>query len=235
MTTAAYDALAPHYVEHARTKAPYLGAVDQCLVEWMSSGVTSMLDVGSGDGSRAVGLAEMLGATRLVLSDPAPRMLEQCRRHSASDVWACGAEDLPEGPDTFDVITCLWNVLAEVDGTPNRVRALSRMRTLLSPRGRIVLDVHNRYNIATAGALPVARRLLRDVVRRSEANGTIDFSWDVAGQRIPSRGYLFTPREMSALVQSAELRAIRHAFIDYETGATRGRWNGQIVLCLERG
>ena len=193
-----------------------------------------MLDVGSGDGSRAVRLAEALGATRLVLSDPSAPMVEQCRRHSASDIWCCAAEDLPDGPERFDLITCLWNVLAEVEGTTKRVEGLARMGAYLSSRGRIVLDVHNRYNVVTAGAARVAARLWRDLVRPSDSNGEIDFMWDVAGQQLPKRGYLFTSREMSGLVVAAGLRVVHRTYLDYDTGAVRGPWTGQMVLCLER-
>lgn len=234
MTTAPYDALAPHYVEYARRRSAYLHGVDQCLVGWTSPGVASMLDVGSGDGSRAVRLAATIGATRLVLSDPSTSMVEQCRRHSTSDVWCCAAEDLPDDPDRFDLITCLWNVLAAVEGTSKRVQGLTRMCACLSPRGRIVLDVHNRYNIATAGVVRVAARMWRDLARPSDSNGEIDFLWDVAGQQIPSRGYLFTPREMSELVLAAGLRVVHRAYVEYDSGAVRGPWTGQLMFCLER-
>ncbi len=234
MTTAAYDGLAPHYVEYARRRSAYLQGVDRCLVRWMSAGVASMLDVGSGDGSRAVRLAETIGATRLVLSDPSTAMVERCRRHSVSDVWCCAAEGLPDGPERFDLITCLWNVLAEVEGTSKRVQALTRMCACLSPRGRIVLDVHNRYNVATAGVARVAARMWRDLVRPSDSNGEIDVLWNVAGQQIPSRGYLFTPRDMSGLVLAAGLRVVHQTYLDYDTGAVRGPWTGQMVFCGER-
>jgi hypothetical protein len=149
-------------------------------------------------------------------------------------VWCCAAEDLPGGADQFDLITCLWNVLAEVEDTSKRVQGLTRMRACLSPRGRIVLDVHNRYNIATAGAAAVAARLWRDRVHPSESNGQIDFVWDVAGRQIPSRGYLFTPREMSELVFAAGLQVVHRTYLDYDTGVVRGPWTGQMVFCLER-
>ena len=234
MSVDAYDALAPHYSEYTRSRAAYCDSVDRRLLEWLPQRIGAMLDVGTGDGRRAVRLATSMAATRLVLSDPSRPMVELCRRHHVSDIWSCRAEELPEHEAPFDVITCLWNVLGAVDGPAQRLEALRRMRALLTANGRIYMDVHNRYNIATAGVGRVLVRRLRDLVRPSTSNGEIAFVWAVAGHQIPSRGYLFTHREMRRLVAAAGLRVVHDVFVDYADGRTRGPWTGQLLFCLAR-
>ena len=234
MSANAYDELAPYYVEYARTRAVYCDAVDRRVLEWAPAVPAAMLDVGSGDGGRAVRLAAELSATRLVLCDPSPRMAERCRSHPGPEVWSVAAEDLPGGPGEFDLVTCLWNVLGSVEGAARRAEALRRIRARLSARGRIVLDVHNRYNAVTAGAGSVLVRVVRDVVNPSESNGSVEFAWQVAGESIASSGYLFTPRQMQRMFEDVGLVVVRRAFVDYDTGAPRGPWTGQMLFCLER-
>lgn len=233
MSTNAYDLLAPDYAAYARTRAAYCAAVDRLVLEWRPARVGALLDVGSGDGVRAVRLATAMSAPRVVLSDPAPAMAAQCDRLGVSDVWRCAAEALPGGEPEFDVITCLWNVLACVDGA-RRVEALARMRARLANQGRLFLDVHNRYNAATAGRWRVCSRMVRDMVRPSGDNGSVAFTWNVNGRSIPARGYLFAPGEMGRLIDEAALRVVRRTFVDYTTGEARGPWSGQMVYELAR-
>ena len=273
MTNTAYDALAPHYRDFARTRAAYCDSVDRRLTEWLPARVDAMLDVGAGDGHRAVRLASAFGAARLVLVDPSRPMVDLCRAHIANlsapdssnsrdsressddpvdpvdvtesrsraayqpprriEIWNCEAEALPVPSERFDVITCLWNVLGAVDSTPRRLEALRRMAALLAPGGRLYLDVHNRYNVSTAGLWSVMGRLVIDAVRPTETNGVVRFTWRVAGQQIRSHGYLFTRRELIGLVAAAGLRMTREVFVDYADGRTRGPWTGQMLVCLE--
>lgn len=230
MSGTPFDQLAPNYAEYARRRASYCDAVDRQILMWRGERTTSMLDVGSGDGSRAMRLASALGASCVVLSDPSGPMAEQCRTRGASEVWQRAAEELSVPGERFDAVTCLWNVLGHVDGHARRVEALRRMRALLAPAGRLFMDVHNRYNVATAGPSVVGRRLLRDWIRPDERNGVTEFTWRVGGRQIAASGYLFTPHEVRDLLERAGFAIARAAYIDYATGVPRGRWTGQIVL-----
>ena len=229
-----YDALAPHFAAYARSRAPYCDAVDRVILSRLRGRSGALLDVGSGDGGRAVRLAKAAFMTRLVLSDPSQRMVAQCRQPQVSEVWCTAAEELPAGPASFDVVTCLWNVLGVVDGTERRIVALKRMGALLAPNGRMFVDVHNRYNVRTSGPFLVWARMIRDRLWSSEVNGSVAFTWSVAGERIPSRGYLFTAGEMRRLFTLSGLRVINRCFIDYKTGDLRGYWGGQMLFELAK-
>ncbi len=235
-SVAAYDALAPHYQEVARARAAYLDAVDRIVLREIADGAATMLDVGSGDGERAARIAASRGIPVLVLSDPSERMAAECRRRSAAQVWNTAAEDLPVGSRRFDAVTCLWNVLGHVPDRASRLVALTKMRSLLAPRGVLVMDVQHRYNARAYGWLRTLGRFIHDLVRPSETNGDVSFTWRAGGSTIAATGHVFTDAEVRALAHEAGLRILRRHVVDYDTGASC-RWacSGHLVYVLESG
>ncbi|HEV7373864.1 MAG TPA: class I SAM-dependent methyltransferase [Pyrinomonadaceae bacterium] len=230
-----YDALAPHFREYCRTKAAYLNTVDQLLIKSISAGADSLLDVGAGDGLRAARLAQSRQFQTLVLVDPSDVMATYCQQRNATEVWCTTAEELPESDRRFDVITCLWNVLGHVPDHEKRLTALHRMSSLLTEDGQIFLDVNNRYNARAYGWLPTLGRVLYDRVRPSATNGDVTFSWQLDDRVIQARGHVFTPGEMTSLINGAGLRVERRFIVDYQTGQLRRRIiTGQLLYELRR-
>jgi len=231
-TLHAYDRLAPHYREYAARRKAFLGEVDRYVVEHAPRGAR-MLDIGSGDGVRAVSLSTAIGAVRLVLCEPAPAMVALCRAQPAAAVWTCSAEELPTCEERFDVETCLWNVLGHLPGHSARLAALRGMRRLLAPRGRIFCDVNNRHNAHAYGRTCVALRRLLDCVAPDERRGDSTFEWEIGGQCIPAHGHLFTPAEMEGLIRAAGLAVEERIAIDYVSGRRSTRaWEGQLLYRL---
>jgi 2-polyprenyl-3-methyl-5-hydroxy-6-metoxy-1,4-benzoquinol methylase len=230
-----YDALAPHFREYCRTKAEYLDAIDQLLIRYISAGADSLLDVGAGDGLRAARLAQSRQFQTLALVDPSNVMVKYCRQRNATEVWCATAEELPESNRRFDVITCLWNVLGHVPDQKSRLTALRRMSSLLAEDGQIFLDVNNRYNARAYGWLLTLGRVLYDKVRPSVTNGDVTFSWQLDDRVIQARGHVFTPGEMTNLINRAGLRVEQRLIVDYQTGQLRRRIiTGQLLYELRR-
>jgi SAM-dependent methyltransferase len=218
-----YDKLAQHFRSYSESRAAYLDSIDRLILRRLPAGATSMLDVGSGDGVRAARLAARCSVSRLILSDPSDEMVSRCRLlEGVAEVWCVAAEELPDVAERFDIITCLWNVLGLVSDTASRVEALRRMRSLLSPEGRIFLDVNNRYNARAYARLKTAGRVLYDLLRPSDANGDVSFSWRVGGRLIETRGHVFRPGETARLIAEAGLKVMNRHVVDYETGESRG-------------
>ncbi|HEV7857590.1 MAG TPA: methyltransferase domain-containing protein [Pyrinomonadaceae bacterium] len=216
-----YDRLSPYFRSYSETRAAYLSAVDRIILQRISPQANSLLDVGSGDGLRAARLAAALSLPRLVLSDPSEKMADRCRLQPAASVWPVAAEDLPDAGERFDVITCLWNVLGLVANSAQRVAALRKMGALLSAQGQLFLDVNNRYNARAYGWLPAFGRAIYDLLRPSELNGDVSFSWQIGETLIHSSGHVFRPAEMSGLIESAGLKVRRRSVVDYQTGERR--------------
>jgi len=108
---AAYDAFAPFYSAYANTRRPYLRRVEDIVIAHAPR-TGSLLDVGAGDGSRALRIAQATKLRRIVLLEPSAGMRAQCP--SGVEVWPYSASEIPNCGLQFDVITCLWNVLGHL-------------------------------------------------------------------------------------------------------------------------
>ena len=112
----AYDRLAKDYAELAKKRVHYLAGVEREVLSRVPRGSSSLLDIGAGDGSRALRIASAARISRIVLAEPSGKMLSLAP--NGATVWRDRAEDLGSrrSSETFDVITCLWNVLGHVRG-----------------------------------------------------------------------------------------------------------------------
>ena len=112
------------------------------------------------------------------------------------------AEELHLVEAEFDVITCLWNVLGHIFPAASRAEVLRQFARLVSPQGRIFVDVHHRYNARHYGAIPTALRFLHDRLRWSETNGDVVVAWDVGqvhaqreGTSLLTGSFVLLPRQ----------------------------------------
>jgi SAM-dependent methyltransferase len=227
-----YDTLAPHYRHISQARAAYLSAVNQVILSRISAGARSLLDVGAGDGVRAMQIASAANLSTVVLVEPSEKMARLCSASGTTEVWQINAEEIAATP-SFDVVTCLWNVLGHIPTSVRRLEALRRMCEALTPNGRLFIDVNNRYNAPAYGWLKSFRRMAYDWVSPADENGDVEFIWHVDNQAIPGRGHVFTPREMRRLIRAAGLRIERLYVIDYQTGRQkRGCFQGQLLYEL---
>jgi SAM-dependent methyltransferase len=229
-----YDALAPHYREYAAKRSVYLAAVDRFVRDHMPESAKSLLDVGSGDGVRAMALAHSCGIETIVLSEASREMAVRCRTLQPAEVWPTPAQELPDNGRRFDAITCLWNVLGHIPTRADRLAALRRMRLLLARGGRLFLDVQNRHNAAGYGWLRVMGRALLDGAAPDERRGDATFTWHVGGAEVRGHGHLFTPAEIAGLLREAGLAVVWRVAIDYATGKrSASPFRGQLAFVCE--
>ena len=226
-----YDALAPDYQQYAAKRAAYLAAVDAFIRERVPPSARGLLDVGSGDGVRAMALARACAFETVVLSDVSAEMAQRCRALTPTEVWHTPAQSLPDEGPRFDVIMCLWNVLGHVPTRAERLTALERMRRLLTAGGTLFLDVQNRHNAAAYGWGRVLARVALDWLRPDERRGDTSFDWNVGGRTMRGHGHLFTPAEVGSLLQQAGFRVAESVAIDYATGErSHSSLRGQLVF-----
>jgi SAM-dependent methyltransferase len=226
----AYDRIAPVFARIAEKRRPYLDSIDRLIISAIPSGSRSLLDVGSGDGRRARLIAQARNIAELLLLEPSLAMQDgNATGHTMR------AEDLYLIHGEFDVITCLWNVLGHIFPSAGRVEVLHQFARLLSPQGRIFIDVQHRYNARHYGAIPTTLRFLRDRLRWDETNGDVVVAWDVEQVRCTTRGHVFTDKEFRSLAQAAGLNIEKRFVVDYSTGECRRRSiEGNLLYVLER-
>jgi len=234
---AAYDRIAPVFAHITAERRAYLDGVDRLVISEMPAQSRSLQDVGSGDGRRARRISQARGIAQLVLVEPAVAM--QAAMQGANGAGAgfltLRAEELSTLAGEFDAITGLWNVLGHIFPAASRTQVLREFARLVSPQGRIFVDVQHRYNARHYGVLPTAGRFLKDRLRWSEDNGDVSVDWDVEGVLCTTRGHVFTHREFRSLAQAAGLKICKRLVVDYATGVGR-RWSfaGHLLYVLER-
>jgi SAM-dependent methyltransferase len=230
---AAYDRIAPIYARLADQRRAYLDAVDRLVVAGIPPGSRSLLDVGAGDGARAPRIAAAAGLPDLVLLEPSAVMRSYCPSHAT--IWAMRAEDLHLRQGSFDIVTCLWNVLGHILPSAARLEVLRQFARLVSPRGRIFVDVNHRYNARHYGYLATAMRFLRDRTAPPGSHGDVQVAWNIGGRRCATTGHVFTHPEFAALARAAGLGIEKRYVVDYATGQLRRRGvDGNLLYCLAR-
>jgi 2-polyprenyl-3-methyl-5-hydroxy-6-metoxy-1,4-benzoquinol methylase len=226
----AYDRIAPVFARIAEKRKSYLDSIDRLVISGIPPQSRSMLDVGAGDGGRARRIAQARDIAELVLLEPSAAMQGQDRKFRTMR-----AEELHLLEGKFDVITCLWNVLGHIFPSDARLEVLRQFARLLSPQGRIFVDVQHRYNVRHYGTIPIALRFLHDQLMWNETNGDVTVAWDVEGVRCTTRGHVFTHREFRSLAQAAGLKIENRFVVDYASGEGR-RWSveGHLLYVLGR-
>jgi 2-polyprenyl-3-methyl-5-hydroxy-6-metoxy-1,4-benzoquinol methylase len=231
---AAYDRIGPVFARIAEKRRSYLDSIDQLVISEIPPGSRSLLDVGAGDGGRARRIAQARDIAELVLVEPSVAMQGDT---SDTKLRTMRAEELRLVQGEFDVITCLWNVLGHIFPSASRLEVLRQFARLVSPQGRIFVDVQHRYNARHYGAIPTALRFLHDHLSWKETNGDVVVAWaiqeDIEEVRCTTRGHVFTHREFRSLAQAAGLNIENRFVVDYATGECR-RWSieGHLLYVL---
>jgi 2-polyprenyl-3-methyl-5-hydroxy-6-metoxy-1,4-benzoquinol methylase len=200
-----------------------------------------MLDVGAGDGKRALGIADKCGLDQVVLLEPSVEMIKEGVGGKAR-VWGFRAEDLGREDllgearnRQFDVITCLWNVLGHIRPAENRGHTLGQLQRLLSPQGLLFLDVNHRYNARSYGLLRTAGRFLYDQLLPAASNGDVTVRWNLENVCCRAFGHVFTDRETRRLAREAGFTIGERVAVDYDTGRVkRWSWQGNLFYVLRR-
>jgi 2-polyprenyl-3-methyl-5-hydroxy-6-metoxy-1,4-benzoquinol methylase len=215
--------MAGSFARLSEERRAYLEAIERLIVAAIPPGSRRMLDIGAGDGRRALRIARAAGLEDVVLLEPGAEM----RKNWPAGVtrWPIRAEELHSQSGQFDAITCLWNVLGHIFPAGARSEVLRQSARLLAPGGRIFVDVSHRYNARHYGLLPTAWRFVRG------GSGDVVVTWRPEG--VSTAGHVFTGREFAALCRAAGVAIERRFAVDYATGAVcRGSFQGHLLYLL---
>ena len=221
---AAYDLVAPGYRELSERRRAYLDAVDAEILQRVPQDAQSLIDVGAGDGRRALQIAARAKIPQVVLVEPSAGM--RALIPPGNEVWDDPMEALPESPPKFDVVLCLWNVLGHVRSRELRVAGLKHLGRVCS--GLIFLDVINRYNVAECGVGVVLRRFL------SSENGDVLVRWETSQGDVETWSHVFAAAETQGMFREAGLRVVERVVLNYRTGGRSGWFGGGNLLYVLR-
>lgn len=229
-----YTGFSESYGDYASQRKEYIAAVNRFAIDEAGS-VSTVIDVGSGDGTRAVEIFKKMGASHLILVDSSDGMLDHLRKIADAvviDADISSTEPITE--EKYDVVLCLWNVLGHVPADKRRV-ALINLGSLLEDSGFIVLDVNNRYNISQYGLKSVMINIVKDIFSPQDSNGDFELNIDTEHETIGTVVHVFNPFEIKRLIRSANLKILKKRVIDYKDGGLcRSIFGGQLVYTLAK-
>ncbi|MFA6253713.1 MAG: methyltransferase domain-containing protein [Candidatus Paceibacterota bacterium] len=226
-----YDRTAKDFDQYSNSKINYLRAIDNLILKEVAPGKT-IIDVGSGSGTRISRLVSFLQPKNLLCIDSSEEMIRKCLRYELPAIkYDISDKDLKKHGE-FDAALCLWNVLGHVNSTPARKLALQYIYNNLNPDGRLIIDVNNRYNIKNYGLKNVVRNFLFD--KLGLANG--DFDLKLADdQAIITRVHVFTENELVRLLKETGFKIIKIYFFNYQSGnEEKNSRSGQIAIIARK-
>lgn len=174
------------------------------------SGPCSILDIGTGTGFLALGLARR--GHRVTGIDLSPGMLKRARENAAEgglpvELLIADAEQPPFRPESFDAVVCrnlLWTLCRPE-------AALTSWRRLLRPGGRLVVSDGLWSHAGMRGSVRRMLQAVRGVVTRPGAE-TVSLRFWEAYQRINGRLPHFrgvARAEAAALLEGCGLQDVR--------------------------
>jgi len=224
-----YDSIADSYGAQSKERLKYLNAIDDLIVEKLKSNSNiNYLDIGSGDGRRALKISNSLDVFTTTLLDDSEGMLKLLDDKNVM------YEQLSifdfETNEKFDLITCLWNVIGHFPSKDYRLSFFNKIDKLLSERGILIFDVNNRYNISYYGIENVMRNLMNDQFNSNE-NGWFPLKSESAETKV----YIHNPFDIKEYLNNTPLKLIDTIYVNYETGEIEKTFfEGQLLYIIGR-
>lgn len=231
-----YTQFAPKYSTYAAGRKPYLARINQLIAERIVKG-GQLLDVGAGDGERIEEIVRLVKHPIAVTAlDDSPGMIQLLsKKSSITAVEASIASEHLPLTQSFDTILCLWNVLGHIETSEQRLQALCNVANMLTPTGKLFLDVNNRYNVAHYGLRSVIRNATADWLRPSKSNGDFPLSIELGSGRLSTSVHIFAPWEIEYLLRSAGLQIVKRTVVNYATGqVVPSIFQGQLFYQLQK-
>lgn len=218
-TVAIYSSLTSRYDSLADQRRSYLEAVDRLFLELAKNSGNHWLDIGSGDGFRAVQLNRQLDKT-LTLLEPS-LLLASDFEETHSDITVIRSTlSSAKISRQFDLVSMLWNVIGHVDSLDD---SLKKIYGVLADDGVIFLDANSPFNVRRFGFLAVFRNLA--------STGPIQFSWP--DRNSPGRVNFFGRRVLKTKLELAGF-VPEFRYINYDNGLpASSEFTGSIV-CIAR-
>lgn len=208
---AAYDVY--HGVGYYARRYP--GPNHACLTlleQTLAAAGPRLLDFGCGDGRYAAPLLDRTSASILaydISHVAAEELAARCPREVAAgrlQIVCGGLDDLLRAaePASFDVAAAMFGVLGHIEGRAARLEALSAMRRLLRPGGRLVATAPNarrRFHAEQTAAKPL--------IESGELEpGDILYAREADGVHVDLYYHLYQPGELEDEVRAAGFRPL---------------------------
>lgn len=233
-----YNLFSKSYREYSLLRKNYIDAINLLIIKYsMKKRLNNMLDIGSANGMRAVYLFKKTNAKKLWLIDNSKEMIKMCKtiNKSNSILLDVTKDDLLRLKASFDLVTCLWNVLGHIDTCDERLNALKNISGVMNKNSLLFIDLNNRYNISAYGFMNVLRNIWLDMFDKNNSNGNFIHKISIAKNRqIATKVHIFSYFEIIRLLRESQLKLVKMMFINYETGKITNFFQGQFFLVIKK-
>lgn len=224
-----YNKISKTYKAQSTKRLAYLNAIDYHVIETMKNkSISSYLDVGSGDGRRALKIASELKVSDLTLLDDSDGMLDLLEDKEVN-IQKTSFFDF-NSDTTYDLITCLWNVLGHFPTKAHRLEFFKIADKLLNDNGLLIFDVNNRFNIAYYGFENVMNNLI------DERSNKDNVGWFTIGNNtVETKVYIHSPFDINEYLKDTSLKLFNTLFVNYETGdVEKTFFEGQLFYVIRK-
>ena len=229
-----YDLIAYRYDEISFKRKNYLSVVEDLVAKKISKlRPEYILDVGSGDGKRLSrildkakknnSIVNLKGVTAL---EPSINMFNEIIKQNLTiDSYNLSLENF-KTDQNYDLILCLWNVIGHVESIED---FLIKISSLLSPKGMVIIDFNNKFNINHYGIQNVVLNLFSHL-----GIGNKNRKLGYFGLNSNSTVKIWSKSEFIK-VAKRYFKLCEVKYLNYDTGKIeKNFFNGQIFVCLKK-
>jgi len=233
-TNEGYDQIAPSYKIIYEQRRTYLNAIDSLVIPYLKN--RTILDIGSGDGSRISNLYKSANIKKLVCLEPSFEMYKKLSKYDFIQAKMITAQQEEIAfHNQFDTVTSLWNVLGHIGTLKELNISLVNIRKYLKNNGLLIFDVNNRLNGSAYGIPTAIYRLFIDFFFFKRSRGDTYTKWDINGKEIRAYGHIFSPFEVFKFLKMHKFKIIKVFYVNYRTGKISNNFlKGQMFVVAQK-
>lgn len=216
-----YSTMSALYPSLSLSRSNYNAAVDSRLVSLSGQLGPRWLDIGAGDGARALSLNHELKKNLTVLEPSA--LLPKTFESSHPKIRVVRSQlEFADFDHEFDVVTMLWNVVGHLESLRSCLRQVAKWT---APSGLLFFDVNSPLNVRRFGLAPV----LKNVTKGGQM---LSFPWPQTDS--DSSVTFYRRRYLVAELAEAGFLA-SCSYLDYDSGLpTHSGFTGSMVVVAKK-
>lgn len=224
-----YEKIKDNFKVISKEKNNYISSIDSIIINKINKDVNKFLDIGTGDGSRAIKISKHIGAKKIYLLENCPEMINPIYYNKDINIIEDDILNF-KTEEKFDVITCLWNVLGHIQGKSDRYLAINKMYNYLAKDGLLFIDVNNRYNLKNYGLINFLKNIKKDISNSKEAG-----FYNLKIENSSTSVYIHLPFEINKIAKEVGFKTIEQKFINYDNGMIEKNFlGGQSFYSLKK-
>lgn len=220
-TVGHYSSLSGLYPSLSLSRRNYNAAVDSRLVSLTGQLGPRWLDIGAGDGVRALSLNHELKKNLTVLEPSA--LLPKTFESDHPNIRVVRSQlEFADFDHEFDLVTMLWNVVGHLESLKSSLRQVAKWT---APSGLLFFDVNSPLNIRRFGLAPVLKNMTR-------SGQTLSFPWPQTDSdsnvKFYRKGHLVAELAEAGFLASC-------SYLDYDSGfPTRSGFTGSMIVVARK-